>query len=153
MNGQRPQAKSSQARLAAIERRRQCVELRLSGASVGAIAGKLGLSKSTVHKHLTKAMVEATEALDRPASEIKALELARLDRLLLAVWGNASKGDVQHVDRALKIMERRAKLLGLDAPLRLAHGGDRDAPPIRSEQAVHALTDDQLERIAAGGGT
>lgn len=42
-------------------------------------------------------------------------------RLLAAIWKEAVEGgDLKAVDRILKIMERRAKLLGLDAPTKVA---------------------------------
>ena len=34
--------------------------------------------------------------------------------MLLAVWKMAQKGNLQAVDRVIRIMERRAKLVGLD---------------------------------------
>lgn len=145
-------AKTSADRLQAAQRRRQCVELRLAGATFDVIAERTGLSKSTVHKHITKALADITAETRGPAESVKAMELARLDRLLVGVWGNAAKGDVLHVDRVLKIMERRAKLLGLDAPTKLAHGGDPDAPPIKTESA-QTMSDADLERIAAGSST
>jgi hypothetical protein len=52
------------------------------------------------------------------------LELMRLERLHAAVWPQAIRGDVNAVDRVLRIMERRARLLGLDAPKRVAMSGD-----------------------------
>ena len=36
----------------------------------------------------------------------------------LAVWDEAAKGEYAAIDRVLKILERRAKLLGLDMPVR-----------------------------------
>jgi hypothetical protein len=35
------------------------------------------------------------------------------------VWTKALNGDVRAVDSVLRIMERRAKLLGLDAPTKI----------------------------------
>lgn len=63
------------------------------------------------------AVKRAIAAITRePASELIELELARLD----AMWGkhylNAQAGDVQALAACMKVMERRAKLLGLDAP-------------------------------------
>jgi hypothetical protein len=48
------------------------------------------------------------------------MELARLDRLQAAVWGDAIAGDIAAIHTVLKIMERRAKYAGLDAPTRAA---------------------------------
>lgn len=44
------------------------------------------------------------------------MEVERLDALLLGIWANARSGIPEYVDRALKIIARRAALLGLDAP-------------------------------------
>jgi hypothetical protein len=38
--------------------------------------------------------------------------------MLLALWPQVLKGNQGAIDRALRVMERRAKLLGLDAPTR-----------------------------------
>lgn len=95
------------------ERKRNALELRLAGASYRDIAQALGISPAT-------AMQDCKEALaDIPmqqADEMRTVELSRLDRLQRAVWPKAVKGDLQAVDRAIKIIDRRAKLFGLDAP-------------------------------------
>ena len=57
------------------------------------------------------------ETAQEAADEVRALELARLDALLAALW--PQQGEPAVVDRVLRIMERRAKLLGLDAPTRV----------------------------------
>ena len=43
-----------------------------------------------------------------------------------AIWSRASYGDEQSIDAALKIMDRRARLLGLDGP---------DRPEVLRKQA------------------
>jgi hypothetical protein len=45
--------------------------------------------------------------------------LVRLDQLLQGVWLGAVDGNPAAVGLALRIMERRAKLLGLDAPAKI----------------------------------
>lgn len=54
------------------------------------------------------------DVLDEAARDVLALELSRLDGLLEPMWVQARKGNQGAVDRALKIMERRARFLGLD---------------------------------------
>ena len=44
------------------------------------------------------------------------LESHRLDRAINAIWDKVQTGDLGTLDRMLKIMERRARLLGLDTP-------------------------------------
>jgi hypothetical protein len=46
--------------------------------------------------------------------QIRQLENDRLDFLFNAVWDSALEGDHKAVDSCLRIMTRRAKLLGLD---------------------------------------
>lgn len=47
------------------------------------------------------------------------LELERLDIMQRALWSKVENGDVSAINTSLKIIERRAKMLGLDAPEKL----------------------------------
>jgi hypothetical protein len=58
--------------------------------------------------------------IQEPADELRRLEAERLDALLEAVWPEAMTGRRSAVESALRIMDRRSKLVGLDAPLRRA---------------------------------
>jgi hypothetical protein len=113
---------TSEKRLAAIEKQRQALELRKGGAGYEQIARQLGYKSVASAYDAVRSGLKRT--LREPAEEVRALELARLDRLLMGQWkaaaGNAeTPGDPAAVDRVLKIMVRRAKLLGLDAPVRV----------------------------------
>jgi hypothetical protein len=95
----------------------KALELRKSGASFEVIAAELGYQdKSGARKAVLRAL-ETT--LQEPAQELRTLECERLDQLLFAVWSDALEGDVRAVDRVLRIMDQRAKLLGLNAPTRV----------------------------------
>lgn len=113
-------AQTTQRKIDALENRRKAVALRRMGMSIQDIADKLGLSKSSVHKTITKAMAESRAAMECDVAELKALEVDRCDQLQLAAWPQALKGSTQHIEKVLKIMERRARLLGLDAPTKVA---------------------------------
>lgn len=54
------------------------------------------------------------------ANDIRQMELERLNDMLKALYGKATRRDPDYgaIDRVLKIMRRRAELLGLDAPQR-----------------------------------
>jgi len=67
-----------------------------------------------------------------------ALELERLDVMLLALWRRVQNGDERAIDRALKIEERRAKLLGLDAPIRAVTLEDIEREIARLETEITA---------------
>ncbi|MGB3676531.1 MAG: hypothetical protein WA988_19035 [Candidatus Nanopelagicales bacterium] len=52
-------------------------------------------------------------------AEMRQVEGQRLDRLQRAVWVNAVSGDLDAIKTTLGIMDRRAKLFGLNAPVAL----------------------------------
>jgi len=104
----------SPRRIEAAERQRQAVEMRKAGATFPMIAEKLGYaSTGGAYKAVMTAL---KKTMQEPSDAVRNLELERLDALLLALWKQARDGNQGAVDRVLRIMERRAKLLGLDAP-------------------------------------
>jgi len=103
----------------------QALQLRASGATYKQIAEALGLPNLMAAYRLVTQEVD--NAIRESAAEILELELTRLDRLLMAVYPAAINGDLQAIDRALKIEDMRAKLLGLydraAEPDQLQHDG------------------------------
>lgn len=90
-------------------------ELRKAGVSYEEIAKKLGYRnaesvRATIHSRIARHY----KASQKDVEEIMGLELERLDALQLLCWKAAQEGDLGAVDKILKIMERRAKLMGLD---------------------------------------
>ena len=56
------------------------------------------------------------ETIGTPTVEsLRAAEVARIDVLINALWKPATRGSLGAVDRVIKLSERKAKLLGLDA--------------------------------------
>lgn len=119
------------AQLETQTRRAFVIELRKSGATYDQIAQatiqKFGLGalpagwdSRYAYKDVARELERVQGYVNGLAEDVKELEVQRLDRLLLAVWKKAAEGDLGAVDRALRIMERRARLLGLDAPTHLA---------------------------------
>lgn len=102
--------------LNALERQRQALELRKAGVPYAKIAEQLQYKDRSSAFRSVQAALKKT--LQEPADELRTLELERLDALMLALWPQARSGNQGAVDRVLRIMERRARLLGLDAPTR-----------------------------------
>lgn len=95
-----------------IEKERQVLELRRAGVTFDEIATRVGYAdRGAAHKAYKRALART---LQQPAAEIRELEADRLDRLLVAVWARALRGDLAAVDRVIRLMERRSRLLGLD---------------------------------------
>ena len=107
------ESKTSKRMLLAIDKRVQALALRKAGVGFERIGQQLGCATSTAYQSVMKAI---QDILQEPAEEVLKLELERLDSMLLGLWERARNGDYQAVATALKVEERRAKLLGLDAP-------------------------------------
>ena len=108
--------KLSARKIESAQRQQKAIDLRLAGATFEKIGDALGVSRQAAHKMVGRAVSQMAEDNADAIERVRAIEVARLDRLLLGVWQPARSGDLRAVDRALKIMERRARLLGLDRP-------------------------------------
>jgi hypothetical protein len=124
---------TSAATVRALLLKSQAIELRRGGASYREIAQRLGIGKSRAHALVRAGLEHARAQVASAADEMRAVEVSRLDGMLAKLWPLVGKKtlDLGVVDRIIKIGERRAKLLGLDAPVRTAiQGGGDDTPPI-----------------------
>lgn len=135
--------------LEAVGWHRQAVELRTQGRTYVQIAEQLEVSTSAAHKAVAD-YLEQTRAVSREAAEeVRRLELDRLDRILAAIGPLAEGGDLAAVDRVLRIQERRASLLGLDAPRASLVAVDARPDTVR---ALMALVSNSNSDIAQGNG-
>lgn len=109
-----PESPTSPRRLTVAQKQAEALKLRASGMSFPDIAKKLG------YKNRNGAFYAVTTALQKtlqePADELRVIEAERLDRMLEGIWDKAINGGTWQIDRVLNIMDRRAKLLGLDKP-------------------------------------
>jgi len=76
---------------------------------VGYANGKV--ASVEVRRYITEA---AAVLGHKEREEVLHIELDRLDALLDAVWDTAMQGDTKAVDSALRVINTRAKLLGLE---------------------------------------
>ena len=106
-------------KLSQADRRAKVLTYRMSGASTRDIAAKLDCSHTTVERDITALMDEVNRHNAERAGEMHALENARLDKLQGAVWVTALTGHPDSVRTVLSVMERRAKLNGLDKPIQI----------------------------------
>jgi len=107
-------AKRTKLKPEVIAKERESLILRQQGYTFDVIASRLGYKgESGAREAFRRALLRT---LQEPAFEVRELELNRLDALHTVAWDLAMVGDLNAVDRVLKIQERRARLLGLDAP-------------------------------------
>jgi predicted DNA-binding protein (UPF0251 family) len=114
---------STPAKLTAAERRVESLRLRKKGFSYFEIGRRLGVSSRTAHRDVKKHLDEIAQTCTEEAEEVRCIELQRLDELYVIAWSKIKAGSETAIDRCLRIQERRAKLLGLDAAMRVEHSG------------------------------
>lgn len=141
-------SKGSEQTIRGRERELAALALRKEGLTYAEIAERLGISESGAHAAVMRALRRLFEKVNEEAEQVRTLELQRLDDLLMALW---PKRHLPHyVDRILHIMERRSKLLGLDAPSKVALDGSigvRREPTDLSQLSEEDIA--QLEAILA----
>ena len=98
------------------DRKMRALELRKRGWSIRKISEELGYKAENGAWSIIKSALKTT--IREAATEVVTIELERIDALVDANWDAAMDGDLQAAHVILKAMERRAKLLGLDAPVR-----------------------------------
>lgn len=141
------ESKNSSRRVKAAERARKALDLKIAGATYQRIGDTLGMSRSGAAKAVERAMRDLREEVREAAAELREIESARLDRMLLGIWQKARSGDLAAIDRVLRIMERRARLYGLDGPIGLDHTTKGEA--LGSKVDVSKLTTEALQEILA----
>ena len=109
-------AKSSVRRIRTTEKTLKALELRKRGMNYTQIGEKLGCARSTACRYVLSELENLADKCREEAVHVRDLELHRLDELYLIAYHAISDGnDLTGIDRCLRIMERRAKLLGIDA--------------------------------------
>ena len=100
-----------------FEKERQVVQYRQGGATFDAIAKKLGYADESGARAAFKRAMERMRD-DALNAEMRELHRQRLEVALTAIWPDVVKGDLEAIKVMLKILERDAKLYGIDAPVK-----------------------------------
>ena len=99
-------------------RREQVAALLMARRSQREIATALNTPLTTIHRDIEALRIEWRNDRMVAADQVISEELQRLAFAERAIMPAVSRADLMAIDRLLRIMERRAKLLGLDAPKR-----------------------------------
>ena len=101
---------------AMLERRARAWELRKAGAGYRAIGRELGVSRDTAHKDVRHVFQHLVAKTQESAEQARQIDSERLDSWLLALAPKLREGHLGAIERGIKILERRAKMFGYDAP-------------------------------------
>jgi len=107
-----PETKSLDRKLRTLE----WLELRRKGYSYDEIGRQYQVPTTSVHRTVTKALALAARKSGESAEIVRRIELERLDKMYQSLWEQIESGSTRAIEMGLRIMERRAKLTGLDAP-------------------------------------
>ena len=116
--------------IASAERVARALELRKAGNKFADIGKDLGITPQGAHKLVMEGL---RNTVAEPAQELRVLEFERLDHMLSAIWPKATEGDLQAQAGVLRLMERRARLLGIDAAQRAEVSGPDGGPVLVGE--------------------
>lgn len=134
------QGKHPAQAIVAFEKHTQALQLRKAGYSYDQIAEMLGYStRRGAQKAVTKALKKAFPTTRELAEDYVSWELMRLDAMLLGIYQQATEGSYFAIDRVLKIMEMRDKLLSKTLQTSVTMNVDWSK-----------LTEAQLEALARG---
>lgn len=97
-------------------------EARKRGYSYREIAASLGneITPQACHQIVVRTLKKLRAKTAEAADDVRTMELLRLDAMLQGLWGKATNGDCNAVLRAIQLGERRAAILGTDAPKKTA---------------------------------
>lgn len=120
-------------RVTAAERRAQVVALRRGRATFDQIGGALGVSKQRAHELYTQALAEipAAQVDEHRAEELLLIDDAIADLMVIARDHSKPRTSVEAWNAIRGWADRKARLLGLDAPRR---------------QAIEVITAELIER-------
>lgn len=115
-------SKNPKPTAARLVQQTKALHLRAHGHTYRGIAKALECSVAQAHKLVDTAIAEERTAIATAKADLIALEVTRCDIYLAAIAQKIQKGDTKAVDTALRVADRRAKLLGLDAPSKSVFG-------------------------------
>lgn len=142
------ESKTSPRRLKAVDKQREALELRKSGWCYADIAEKLGYTTSEGAYQAVKTALD--KMLREPAEECRKVEDERLNTLFNKVYDRAKEtGEDKDITQCLAIMNRRARLLGLDAPTKVAPTTPDGNNTYTSNIDYSKLTVDELLTVKA----
>jgi hypothetical protein len=95
----------------------QVMDLRQAGHTWDQISKALGYKDPMASRRIFQGAF--AKAVIPKIEEVRSIESNRLDKITLILWPLVEQGDIKAIETVIKLMERRAKMLGLDAPTRI----------------------------------
>ena len=104
-------------------RQQRALDMRMLGFSYRAIAKVCKVTEGTSYSDVQSAIASLDAIKKDKAERLRELELIRLDHMTQRLAADVNRGDTKAITTEVRIMDRRAKLLGLDEPTRAEVSG------------------------------
>lgn len=130
------------------ERQLLVARYRRKGMSVQDIATTLDITETTIRSTLARAYRNIITSDEM--AEARNMEIGRLDELHSSYYDDALGGDIKAAELILKTIDRRSKLLGLDAPQRMESSSEisigwlEESPPTGKVIPVKVIDNDEI---------
>lgn len=126
----------------------EAFRMRRAGAPYQRIVEHLG------YRNAQQAYIDILKVAEKDPAEsmamVRDLAYKRLEVMLNAVWEEVENGDRSSIHTALRIMERQARMLGLDEPEKFTF--DINASAFKSlEEKISNLDEKEIRRLAGAG--
>ncbi len=97
-------------------RRAKAVKMRIAGYSPEDIAAELEyVSPAAASADIYEALAKQLTTPDHSIEVLREIECRRMDQMILALQPGIERGNPRSVEVAIRILERRAKMMGLDS--------------------------------------
>jgi hypothetical protein len=94
---------------------KEAIAMRASGASLQAVVDA-GIGYKTIAAVSKAIKEELARNMVAEVDTLREMMGYQLDQLLMPIWLRARRGELDAIDRAVKILDQKAKLFGLNAP-------------------------------------
>ena len=111
-----PIPKTCKYKQLATEKRELVISLRRRGLSYPQIEKETGIPKSTAYDCVKKYLDEINKECRDSVQQQREIDLERLERMLDALEGKILDGNERAMETYIKIMKRKAAMLGMDEP-------------------------------------
>lgn len=133
--------KEASKKLTQAERRSQVAALWRGGFTMREIAATLGVGKSTVNRDIQFLVAEYQEEARKNVTAQIARDLSRIERAAGKMASDALSGDAKAAGALVKLLERKARMLGYDGAIKIDVTGDMGRRDISREEMVEQYAD------------
>lgn len=144
--------KASPKRVRCTTRQAEAMHFRVKGLSYEKIGEQMGITMQAAHKLVQHGLSATRIQLAEDVESVREVELQRLDLAIAVVMEHLEAKDVTATAHLVKLQERRAKLLGLDAPDKYEHAGPGGTPMASPVILIPGRVEEPTDEQAENGG-